>query len=59
LKISSKNGENIDKLFDNIAISIYEEDINDKNNSNNAIKGGRISLNKEKYKGERKKKKYC
>ena len=61
MRISSKIGENIDKLFDNIEISIYEEDINDKNNSNNAIKGGRITLNKEDFtnKGEKKKKKYC
>ena len=61
MRISSKIGENIDKLFDNIEISIYEEDINDKNNSNNAIKGGVITLNKEdfKNKGEKKKKKYC
>ena len=55
MEISSKNGENIDKLLDNIEISIYEKDIN---NSVNAIRGGRIALNKEDFtnKGKRKKK---
>ena len=58
LEISYKNGENIDKLLDNIEILIYEKDINGKNNSGNAIKGGRIALNKEDFtnKGKRKKK---
>ena len=58
LEISSKNGENIDKLLDNIEILIYEKDINGKNNSDKAIKEGRIALNKEDFtnKGKRKKK---
>ena len=58
MEISSKNGENIDKLLDNIEISIYEKDINGKNNSDKAIKEGRIALNKEDFtnKGKRKKK---
>ena len=57
MEISSKNGENIDELLDNIEISIYEKDINGKNNSDNATKGGRFALNKEDFtnKGKRKK----
>ena len=72
LEVSSITGENIDKLLDNIAISIYEKDINDENKLDNAINGGRITLSKkdfaktgEKEEGgegqreKRKKKKFC
>lgn len=59
--ISSKNCENIDKLFDNMVISIYEKEINDENKIDNAIKGGKILLNKEDFtkKRKKKKKKFC
>ena len=61
LEVSSLTGENIDKLLDNIAISIYEKDINGENKLDNAIKGGRIALNKEDFtkKRKKKKKKFC
>ena len=69
LETSALNGNNIDKLLDNIAISIYEKDINDENKLDNAIKGGRITLIKEDFKkignneeggqGKKKKKKFC
>ena len=49
LETSALNGNNIDKLLDNIAFSIYEKDINDENNLDNAIKGGRITLHKEDF----------
>ena len=51
---SAKNGENIDKLLDNIAISLYEKVINEKNKF---IKGGRISLNKKDFTEKRFKRK--
>ena len=58
---SALNHENMDKLLDNIVISIYEKDINDENKLDNAIKGGRIALNKEEFtkKRKKKKKKFC
>ena len=58
---SALNHENMDKLLDNIVISIYEKDINDENKLDNAIKGGRITLNKEEFtkKRKKKKKKFC
>ena len=58
---SALNHENIDKLLDNIVISIYEKDKNDENKLDNAIKGGRIALNKEDFtkKRKKKKKKFC
>ena len=59
----------MDKLLENIAISIYEKDINDENNLDNAIKGGKITLIKEDFtkignkeeggQGKKKKKKFC
>ena len=49
METSALNGNNIDKLLENIAISIYEKDINDENNLDNTIKGGRITLYKEDF----------
>ena len=58
---SALNHENMDKLLDNIVISIYEKDKNDENKLDNAIKGRRIALNKEEFtkKRKKKKKKFC
>ena len=58
---SALNHENMDKLLDSIVISIYEKDINGENKLDNAIKGGRIALNKEEFtkKRKKKKKKFC
>ena len=58
---SALNHENMDKLLDYIVISIYEQYKNDENKLDNAIKGGRIALNKEDFtkKRKKKKKKFC
>ena len=51
---------NIDKLLDYILISIYEKETNEENKADDAIKAGRITLNKEDFtKNKRKKKKKC
>ena len=57
---SALNGQNIDKLLENIAISIYEKDKKDENILNNALEG-RITLNKEDFtkKGKKKKRHFC
>ena len=58
LETSALNGNNIDKLLDNIVISIYEKETNDDNNLDNTMKAERITLTKEDYtKKEEKKKK--
>ena len=50
----------MDKLLDNIAISIYEKDTNDENQLDNGINGERITLIKrESTKGKKKKKNCC
>ena len=57
LETSALKGNNMDKLLDYIAISIYEKETNE----DDAMKSKRITLNKEdftKNKGK-KKKKYC
>ena len=57
---SSKDGENIDKLFDNMVISIYEKNEKDQKdlvNSKNNIKA--IKLNKKDHKKRKKKKWNC
>ena len=57
---SAKNFNNIDKLLENIAISIYEKDTNDENQLDNAIHRERITLiKKESKKGKKKKKNFC
>jgi len=54
---SAKNGENIDELLDNIAISIYEKIKNDEKNLENAMNDNRsYKLNMENHKKKRKKK---
>ena len=58
---SALNGENIDKLLEKIAISIYKKNLDDENKFDNAIKGG-IILNREdftKKAKKKKKKKFC
>ena len=60
LETSALNGNNMDKLLDNIAISIYEKDTNDENQLDNAIHRERITLiKKESKKGKKKKKNFC
>ena len=51
----------MDKLLDYIVISIYEEETSDKNKVvDNALKAGRITLVKEDFtKDKKKKKKLC
>ena len=50
----------MDKLLENIAISIYEKDTNDENQLDNAINRERITLiEKESKKGKKKKKNCC
>ena len=59
METSALNGSNIDELFENIAIEIYEKDKIEKNKYDNALKKN-LTLNKEdltKKKG--KKKKFC
>jgi len=60
LETSALKGNNMDKLLDYIAISIYEKETNDENKLDNATKG-RITLNKEDFSKnkEKKKKKAC
>ena len=61
LETSALKGNNMDKLLDYIAISIYEKETNEENKIDDAMKSKRITLNKEdftKNKGK-KKKKYC
>ena len=54
---SAKNGENIDELLDNIAISIYDKIKNDEKNLENAMNDNRsYKLNIENHKKKRKKK---
>jgi len=57
---SALNGNNIDKLLDNIAISIYEKDKIEENEENKAIRK-KIAIVKDDFamKGKKKKKKYC
>ena len=55
LEVSSKTGNNIDKLLENIAISIYEKIENDEKNLENAKT---ILLSKENHR-IKKKKKFC
>ena len=57
---SALNGQNIDKLLENIAISIYEKDKKEENILNNVLEG-RITLNKEDLtkKGKKKKRNFC
>ena len=63
LETSALYRNNMDKLLDNIAISIYKKETNDENKVDNAMKAGRITLNKEDFSkvkdGEKKKKKNC
>ena len=63
LETSALYRNNMDKLLDNIAISIYKKETNDENKVDNALKAGRITLNKEDFKkikeGDKKKKKNC
>ena len=57
---SAKNGENIDKLFDDIAISIYEKIKNDEKNLENSMNDNRsYKLNMENHKKKKKKKWIC
>ena len=58
---SAFNHESMNKLLDNMVILIYEKEINDENKIDNAIKGGKILLNKEDFtkKRNKKKKKFC
>ena len=59
-EILALNGENIDKLFENIAIAIYEKDKNDENDLDNSMKDNRaIKLDKKNHKKKRKKKLIC
>ncbi len=60
LETSALNGNNIDKLLDNIAVSISKKETNEENKVDNAMKTGRITLNKEDFtKNKGKKKKKC
>ena len=57
---SAKNDENINKLLDNIVISIYEKIKNDKKNLENALNdNSSIKLNLENHKKKKKKKWFC
>ena len=57
---SAKNGENIDKLFDDIEISIYEKIKNDEKNLENSMNDNRsYKLNMENHKKKKKKKWIC
>ena len=56
---SALNGSNIDKLLENIAITLYEKDKKFENEVDNALKN-RITINKEDLtKKKAKKKKFC
>ena len=63
LETSALYRNNMDKLLDNIAISIYKKETNDENKLDNAMKAGRITLNKEDFskikEGDKKKKRNC
>ena len=54
---SAKNGENIDKLFEIIAISIFEKNENDEKNLENAMNNDNRSLKLTKKNHKRKMKK--
>ena len=63
---SAKSGENIDKLLENIAISIYEKNEKEEKELENALKDNRsnrtiksVRLNKENHKKRRKKECKC
>jgi len=59
---SAKNGENIDKLLENIAITIYEKNEKDEKELENAMKGNNNKpqiLDKKNHKKNKKKKKCC
>ena len=57
------NMDNMDKLLDYIAISIFEKEIKDENKVDNEMKAGRITLNKEDFtkikERDKKKKRNC
>ena len=59
-EVSSKTGENIDKLLENIVISIYEKNENDEKEFEKAMNDNRaIKLNKNNHKKRRKKNWTC
>ena len=59
-EVSSKTGENIDKLFENIVISIYEKNENEEKDLETAMNDNRaIKLNKNIHKKRRRKKWTC
>jgi len=59
-EVSSKTGENIDKLFENIVISIYEKNENDEKDFEITMNDNRaIKLNKNIHKKRRRKKWTC
>ena len=63
LETSALYRNNMDKLLDYIAISIYDKEKNDENKVDNEMKAGRITLTKEDFtkfkKGDKKKKRNC
>ena len=61
LETSALNGNNMDKLLDYIVISLYEKETIEEKKVDEAMKPGRITLNKEDFKKnkEQKKKKCC
>ena len=63
LETSALYGNNMDKLLNYISISIYDKETNDENKVDNAMKTGRITLNKEDFtkikEGDKKKKRNC
>ena len=59
-EVSSKTGENIDKLLENIVISIYEKNENEEKDLEKAMNDNRaIKLNKNNHKKRRRKKWTC
>ena len=60
LETSALKRNNMDKLLDYITISIYEKETNEENKVHEAMKPGRITLNKDDFiKNKEKKKKKC